>query len=88
MPFSAYLALRGCKWQTIKCYLSAVHHLHLIHGPQSSPLEVARPRLQLLLRGIKRATADIPSKSRLPITPSILRQVWQVVHSSPVTLTQ
>ena len=83
MLFSAFLALRGCKWQTIKCYLSAVRHLHIVQGSPSSALEGARPRLQLLLRGIRRATADKPGRSRLPITPTILRRVWQVVKAPP-----
>ena len=43
---------RGCKWQTIRCFFSAVRHLHLINGPQSSPLDMDCPCLQLLLWGI------------------------------------
>lgn len=81
MLFAAYLALKGLKWQTIKTYLSAVRHFHLLNGPQDNlPTEV-RPRLQLMLRGIKKATSARPIKARLPITPDILRQVWRVVCS-------
>lgn len=83
MLFSAFLALKGCKWQTIKCYLSAVRHLHIVQGSPSSALEGARPRLQLLLRGIRRAAADKPRRPRLPITPAILRKVWQVIRAPP-----
>ena len=85
MLFAAYLALKGLKWQTIKTYLSAVRHLHLVKGPQGSFSDSARPRLQLMLRGIKKVTATRPTKARLPITPNILRQVWQAMHQSPVT---
>ena len=45
--------------------------------------EWAHPHLQLLLHGIKRATADKPGRSCLPITPAILRRVWQVVTAPP-----
>ena len=86
MLFAAYLALNGLKWQTIKTYLSAVRHHHLVKGPQGSVSDSARPRLQLMLRGIKKATATRPTKARLPITPSILRQVWQAMHQSPITV--
>lgn len=77
MLFSAYLAMQGLKWQTIKAYLSAVRHLHLMGAPQGGFSDVARPRLQLLLRGIKRSTSAIPKRTRLPITPLILQQIWQ-----------
>ena len=85
MLFAAYLALKGLKWQTIKTYLSEVCHLHLVRGPQGSFSDSARPQLQLMLRGIKKATSTRPTKARLPIAPNILRQVWQAIHQSPVT---
>ena len=33
------------------------------------------PRLELVVRGLKREQAGQPSKPRLPITPAILRQI-------------
>lgn len=83
MLFSAYLALQGLKWQTIKSYLSAVRHFQLMQGAPQHSLDETRPRLQLMLRGIRRATSTKPSKARLPITPAILRQVWQVAKAMP-----
>ena len=77
MLFSPYLAMQGLKWRTIKAYLSAVCHLHLMGAPQGGFSDLARPRLQLLLRGIRRSTSAIPKRTRLPITPLILHQVWQ-----------
>ena len=77
MLFSAYLAMQGLKWRTIKAYLSAVCHLHLMGAPQGGFSDLARPCLQLLLRGIRRSTSAIPKRTRLPITPLILHQVWQ-----------
>ena len=72
MLFVAYLALKGLKWQTIKTYLSAVRHFHLLRGPQSGFPDGTRPRLQLMLYGIKKATSTFKN-ARLPITSAILR---------------
>ena len=80
MLFCAYLALEGLKWQTIKSYLSAVRHFQLMQGAPSGSLDEAWPSLQLMLRGVKRATSTKPTKARLPITPSILRQVWKAAN--------
>ena len=82
MLFCAYLALQGLRWQTIKSYLSAVRHFQLMQGAPPGSLDGARPRLQLMLRGIKRATSTKPSKARLPITPFILRQVWRAANKN------
>ena len=35
------------------------------------------PRLKLVIRGLKKEQAGLPKKTRLPITPAILRQVRQ-----------
>ena len=72
MLFAAYLALKGLKWQTIKTYLSAVRHFHLLRGPQSGFPDGTGPRPQLMLHGIKKATSTFKN-ARLPITSAILR---------------
>ena len=64
MLFCAYLALQGLKWKTIKSYLSAVHHFQLMQRAPSGSLDEPQPRLQLILRGIKRATSIKPTKAR------------------------
>ena len=82
MLFCTYLALQGLKWQIIKSYLSAVHHFQLMQGAPPGSLDEAQPHLQLILRGIKRATSTKPSKARLPITPFILRQMWRAANEN------
>ena len=55
-----------------KCYLSAVRFFHISagHGDPFGP--GAFPRLQYVLRGVKRVPKP-PARPRLPITPQILR---------------
>ena len=40
------------------------------------------PKLELVVRGLKREQAGSPSKPRLPITPAILRQVHSLLKDS------
>lgn len=59
---------------TIRSYLSAVRNLHIIEGYQDP---VAGPtRLEMVLRGVQRAKAH-PGKMKLPVTPLILRHIWE-----------
>jgi len=72
--FVAFLQMEGLRHSTVKAYLSAVRHLQVSQGlgdPQMSSM----PRLELVVRGLKREQAGAPSKPRLPITPAILRQI-------------
>ena len=73
--FISYLANQGLVCSTIKTYLSAVRYLHILNGlpePRANPM----PKLTLVERGIRRARASEESKRlRLPITPTILRQL-------------
>ena len=55
---------------TIRCYLAAVRHMHVVKG-LPNPLE-GRPRLDLVLKGIKRGKPK-QRDGRLPVTPLILR---------------
>ena len=66
--FIGYFAL-SVKPSIIKTYLSAVRSLHVCQG-FVNPLE-NKPRIQLVLRGIKRLT-DSPHRLRCPITPDML----------------
>ena len=61
-----------------------MRHFHL-KGQQGSFSDSAWPWLQLMLRCIKKATFNETTKARLPITPTIPRQVWQAIHLSLVT---
>ena len=77
--FVAYLALEGLKHGSIKVYLSAVRHMQITEG-MPDPFEGSRPRLEYVLRGIKRDQAEKgqASRTRLPVTPSILRKLRRV----------
>ena len=72
--FVAFLKLEGLRHQTAKSYFSAVRHLQISHGlgdPQLSSM----PKLELVIRGMKRLQAGPLSKPRLPMTPDILRRI-------------
>lgn len=68
--------------QTIKCYLAAVRSLHIERG-MADPLSNA-PRLELVLRGIKRSqAARIPAKpARLPVTKATLLTIRASLNPS------
>lgn len=84
MRFATYLAQSHLSWQTIKTYLSGVRHYLLVHNLHSPFSDQQLPRLQLLLKGIKRATSRrAPSRERLPITPDILRALLRVLNEHP-----
>ena len=78
--YIAYLAMAGLAHSTIKCYLSAVRHLHIAEDA-GDPGISRMPRLEQVLRGVKRTQARSKSKvkERLPITIEILdtlRKFW------------
>ncbi len=77
--FVSHLHEEGLKHQTIKCYLSGLRHAQIAAGLQDlfSPQAPSRPRLEYVLKGIKRQQAKAGAKSnpRLPITPAILRKL-------------
>ena len=86
MLFAVYLSDQGLSWQTIKSYLAAVRHLHVLQGSPFPGLDGPLPRLQLLLRGVKRVTSkDHPTRARLPITPQILRRIRDHLFTLPCT---
>lgn len=77
--YVSYLAIANLSHNTIKCYMSAIRHLHVAEGagdPQISKM----PRQ--VLRGIKlvQARSRNGGKVRQPISVGILskmREVWQ-----------
>ena len=79
--FVSHLADEGLKHRTIKTYLSGVRY-HQIRSGYSDPFQgTLLPRLDYVMKGIKRhqAKAGVKIRTRLPITPSLLRQlkgVW------------
>ena len=74
--FVGFLKDQGLRHQTVKSYLSAVRHLQISQG-KGDPKMGTMPRLELVIWGLKKEQAGLPKKTRLPITPAILRQIRQ-----------
>ena len=83
--FVAFLALQGLKHQSIKCYVAGLRHLQIQNGG-GDPFALARfPRLEYVLKEIKRSGGPVSADRRLPITPDILdrlRVVWSRAQTS------
>ena len=77
--FVAELSLRVCH-STARTYLAAVRHMHISRG-YGDPLKGC-PRLELVLRGLKRQRPRVQD-NRLPITPWILLQIKKVLSREP-----
>lgn len=86
--FSAFLADQNLSIRTIKVYLSGLRHLQIAAGLPDPFRPVPWPRLEYVLKGIKRAQAmhsPTAARERLPITPSILRRVKGHWSGQPVS---
>ena len=70
----AHLASQGLVPQTIKAYLSAVRYFHIMAGHGDPFAPGALPRIQHVVRGIKRAPRP-PSRPRLPLTLPLLQAI-------------
>ena len=77
--FASFLASGNLTHSTIKGYLSAVCHLHIASG-LSDPGIPNMPNLEGVLKGIKamQARAHSSARTRLPITPPIIRRIGEV----------
>lgn len=74
--FATHLATASISHASIKVYLSAVRHMHILRGLHNEFDQLLTPRLQLTLRGIKRQQASThPPRTRLPITIQILHKI-------------
>ncbi len=73
----AYVSfLADLKHQSTKSYLSALRHLQISAGFQDPFAASSWPRLEHVLKGIKRpSVTQRVSRPRLPITPIILRAI-------------
>ena len=80
--FAAFLAQQGIKPQSISVYLAALRHLTISAG-LDPPLRATWPRLQYVLRGIKRTQDSASHRVRLPITAEIMRQLQNVWSNAP-----
>ena len=72
----AHLADEGLKYRSIKTYLSGVRYFHIKAGV-ADPFQGAVPRLDYIMRGIKKNEARMgeASRDRLPITPDVMRRL-------------
>ena len=74
--FVTHLATSSVSQATIKVYLSAIRHMHVLQGMHNSFSQQLTPRLQIILKGIKKHQAGShPPRVRLPITIQILKQI-------------
>ena len=84
--FVAHLQVQHLKHRTIKSYLSAVRFLHVMEG-QGNPFEGSLHRLEYILKGVKweEAASGSQKRSRLPISPNILRTIKGIWNRSEPT---
>ena len=74
--FVTHLATGNISQATIKVYLSALRHIHVLRGLHNSFNQQLIPRLQIILKGIKKHQAvSHPPRVCLPITIHILKQI-------------
>ena len=82
--FTTHLASINLSYTTIKVYLSAVRHLHASEGYHDHFSLQLTPRLQLVLRGIrKHQSLTLPKRIRLPITIQIMCKIKKVLFREP-----
>jgi len=80
--FVALLYRDGLSSGTIKSYLAAVRHSQIALG-LGDPHVGDMPQLEYVSKGVKKMTACRSARPRLPITPSILRQLRQFWQTLP-----
>jgi len=82
--FMAPLTKDSLAQTTIKLYLSAIRHLHTTFSLHSSYAEELTPRLQLVLKGIKKKQLHSkPPKKRLPITTVVMTCMHNIFARTP-----
>ena len=82
--FVAFLFSASLSYQSIRSYLSAVRHLQITQG-LPDPALASLARLTYVLRGVQRAVKPQRRLPRLPITPGILRRIYQVWSQQTLT---
>ena len=81
--FAASLAGESLCHQTIVSYLSACRYFQILSGLPDLSLS-SLPQLSYVLKGARR-TSLVPRRTRLPITPELLRGVLSVWSRAPPT---
>ena len=82
--YVSYLASQGLKHSSIKVYLSAIRYMQIASGMSDPFANVSWPRLDYVMKGIKKSQAEkgVKTRPRLPITPLILRKLKEIWDSS------
>ena len=84
--FVTFLSTQSLKYQSIKSYLSALRHLQITQGFQDPFIAGMFPRLEYIMKGIRRSPTTLPPRQRLPITPNLLRAIhtlWSPKADNP-----
>ena len=81
--FVSHLAQQGLTHQTIKVYLSAVRNLHVTAGLHNQFAAQLTPRLEMVLKGIKKDKAAATPRTRLPITIEIMERLRCTLIKQP-----
>ena len=84
LMFVSHLTQEGLAHSSIKVYLSAICNLHISTGLHIEFAKQLTPRLQLVLKGIKKEREKLtPSRTRLPITIKIMTKIKEVLLRKP-----
>lgn len=78
LRFLAYLGKKCLSHRTIKVYLAAIRHYHVVEGYNYCG---CTPRMHLVIQGIKRCNGVV-QRSRLPITADMLRVLKRAWRSN------
>ena len=81
--FVAFLASSGLSYGSVRSYLSAVRHLHIISSLPDPSLS-SFPRLEYVLKGLRHKGVLRPRAKRLPITPTLLRRIHSTWSNGPL----
>ena len=80
--FVAFLYQHGLSATMCKSYLAAVRHAHIALG-LGDPVMVGMTQLQYILKAAHCRLTGMEGRTRLPITPAILRQLRHMWESHP-----
>ena len=80
--YVAHLYREGLSAGTVKSYLAAIRHSQIARG-FGDPRMSGMPRLEYIVKSVKRKATGTITRDRLPMTPGILRAMKGVWQSDP-----
>ena len=83
LMFVGHLAQQGLSHQTIKVHLSVVRNLHVTAGLRNKFTEQLTPRLEMVLKGIKKDKTAATTCTQLPITVEIMEKLKCAFSKKP-----